>query len=66
MNPSAKDENPNHAAIDAALESEERAENLAISNSLILAPRHELLRTEAGLKREAEEAIGTAKPERES
>jgi hypothetical protein len=58
MNPSVKDESSNHAVNDAALESEERAANLAISNSLILAPRHELLRTEAGLKREAEEAIG--------
>jgi hypothetical protein len=58
MNPSAKDENPNQAANDPALEAEERAQDLAISNSLVLAPRHELLRAEAGIKREAEEAIG--------
>jgi hypothetical protein len=68
MNPSPKDEvkgaihlvckgseNAERAKNDLALESEERAQDLAISNSLILAPRHELLRTEAGLKREAEE-----------
>jgi len=35
---------------DHALQSEERATDLALSNSLILAPRHELLRTEPVLK----------------
>ena len=58
MSQSAKDENPKQATNDPALEPEERAQDLAISNSLILAPRHELLRTEAGLEREAAEEIG--------
>ena len=58
MSQSAKDENPKQATNDPALESEERAQDLAISNSLILAPRHELLRTEAGLEREAAEESG--------
>jgi hypothetical protein len=58
MSQSAKDENPNQATNDPTLESEERAQDLAISNSLILAPRHELLRTEAELERKVEEKIG--------
>ena len=44
------------------LESEVKAVDLAISNSLFLAPRKELLRTEAELKRETGE--GAAKPKK--
>jgi hypothetical protein len=58
MSQSAKDENPNQATNDPTLESEERAQDLAISNSLILAPRHELLRMELELERKVEEKIG--------
>jgi hypothetical protein len=50
MSPSAS-ENP-------TLDPEERAQDLAISNSLILAPRHELMRMELELERKVEEKIG--------
>ena len=48
MSPSAS-ENPKQAANDPTLDPEERAQDLAISNSLILAPRHELMRMELEL-----------------
>jgi len=53
MDPSTQNEvkeNADQTMNDHALQSEERATDLALSNSLILAPRHELLRTEPVLK----------------
>lgn len=50
------------AANNAESESEVKAVDLAISSSLFLAPRQELLKTEAEVKREMEE--GAAKPKK--
>ena len=67
MNPSPKDESTIHEVIgkgrekadqatnEPALAAEGKAEDLALSNSLFLASRYELLKTEAELKRETEE-----------
>jgi hypothetical protein len=49
-------ERADQASTDPALESEGKAEDLAISTSLFLAPRRELLKVEADLKTEKEDA----------
>jgi len=49
-------ERADQASNDPVLETEGKAEDLAISTSLFLAPRGELLKVEAELKREKEDA----------
>jgi len=53
MNPSTKDETTG-ATSDPELEAETKAEDIAVSNSLFLAPRKELLAEEAKLKAAAD------------
>jgi hypothetical protein len=53
MNPTTKDESK-ASACDPELKAETKAEDIAVSNSLFLAPRKELLEDEAKLKTAAD------------